>query len=80
MRIIIVGGGFAGVTLTEYLTRSVAREVEVIVISSENHMAFTPMLTEVLGRSLYWLDVVTPGRQTALRNLADGHGKWHRSE
>jgi len=67
MRIIIVGGGFAGVTLAEYLTRSVAREVEVIVISSENHMVFTPMLAEVLGRSLSWLDVVTPGRQMAPR-------------
>ena len=51
MRIIIVGGGFAGVTLAEYLTRNAARETEVMVISSENHMVFTPMLAEVLGRS-----------------------------
>jgi NADH:quinone reductase (non-electrogenic) len=66
-RIIIVGSGFAGMTLAEYLTRHVARDVEVVVISSENHMVFTPMLAEVVGRSLSPLDVVMPGRQMAPR-------------
>jgi NADH dehydrogenase len=66
-RIIIAGGGFAGLTLAECLTRRVARDVEVVVISSENHMVFTPMLAEVVGRSLSALDVVMPGRQMAPR-------------
>src|SRR5271167_4038488 len=66
-RIIIVGGGFAGVTLAEHLNRHVGREVEVVVISSENHMVFTPMLAEVAGRSLSTFDVVVPGRQMASR-------------
>jgi NADH:quinone reductase (non-electrogenic) len=66
-RIIIVGSGFAGMTLAEYLTRHVARDLEVVVISSENHMVFTPMLAEVVGRSLSPLDVVMPGRQMAPR-------------
>ena len=66
-RVIIVGGGFAGVTLAEHLNRRVARDVEVVVISSENHMVFTPMLAEVAGRSLSGLDVVLPGRQIAPR-------------
>src|SRR5215469_7502329 len=66
-RIIIVGGGFAGVTLAEHLDRRVARDDEVVVISSENHMVFTPMLAEVAGRSLTGLDVVVPGRQVAPR-------------
>jgi NADH:ubiquinone reductase (H+-translocating) len=66
-RIIIVGGGFAGVTLAEHLNRHVGREVEVAVISSENHMVFTPMLAEVAGRSLSTFDVVVPGRQIAPR-------------
>jgi len=66
-RIIIVGGGFAGVTLAEHLNRFVSRDVEVVVISSENHMVFTPMLAEVAGRSLSGLDVVVPGRQIAPR-------------
>src|SRR6516165_77613 len=64
-RVIIVGGGFAGVTLAEHLSRRVAPNVEVVVISSENHMVFTPMLAEVAGRSLSALDVVVSGRQVA---------------
>ena len=66
-RIIIVGGGFAGATLAEHLNRRVARDVEVVVISSDNHMVFTPMLAEVAGRSLSGFDVVMPGRQMAPR-------------
>jgi NADH dehydrogenase len=68
-RIVIVGGGFAGLTLAEYLTRRVARDVEIAVISSENHMVFTPMLAEVAGRSLSALDIVVPGRQMASHAL-----------
>lgn len=64
-RIVIVGAGFAGVTLAEQLSRLVARDVEVVVISSDNHMVFTPMLPEVAGRSLSPFDVVVPGRQIA---------------
>jgi NADH:ubiquinone reductase (H+-translocating) len=64
-RVVIVGGGFAGVTLAERLSRRVAPNVEVVVISSENHMVFTPMLAEVGSRSLSALDVVMPGRQIA---------------
>jgi NADH:ubiquinone reductase (H+-translocating) len=64
-RVVIVGGGFAGVTLAEELGRRVTPIVEVVVISSENHMVFTPMLAEVAGRSLSALDVVMSGRQIA---------------
>ncbi len=65
-RVIIVGGGFAGVTLAEHLSR-MSRDLEVAVISSENHMVFTPMLAEVAGRSLSGLEVVVPGRAIAPR-------------
>jgi NADH:ubiquinone reductase (H+-translocating) len=66
-KVVIVGSGFAGVTLAEQLDRLVAPDVEVVVISSENHLVFTPMLAEVAGRSLSPLDVVVPGRQVAHR-------------
>jgi NADH:ubiquinone reductase (H+-translocating) len=66
-RIIVVGGGFAGVTLAQDLKRHIGRDGEAVVISSENHMVFTPMLAEVAGRSLGGLDVVVPGRQIAPR-------------
>jgi NADH:ubiquinone reductase (H+-translocating) len=65
VRIVIVGGGFAGVTLAEHLDRHITNDVEVVVISSENHMVFTPMLAEVAGRSLAGLDVVVTGRLLA---------------
>ena len=66
-RVIIVGSGFAGVTLAGDLNRRAALGIEVVVISSENHMVFTPMPAEVAGRSLSGLDVVMPGRQIAHR-------------
>jgi NADH:ubiquinone reductase (H+-translocating) len=66
-KVIIVGGGFAGATLAEQLSRRLAPDLEVVVISSENHLVFTPMLAEVAGRSLSGLDVVIPGRQMAPR-------------
>jgi NADH:ubiquinone reductase (H+-translocating) len=69
LRIVIVGGGFAGVTVSEDLNRRAARDLEVVVISSENHMVFTPMLAEVASRSLSGLDVVVSGRQVAPRTI-----------
>ena len=80
-RIIIAGGGFAGVTLAEHLNRRASRDVEVVVISSENHMVFTPMLAEVAGRSLSGLDVVVawPADRSP-RHLANRDGNQRRSE
>jgi NADH:ubiquinone reductase (H+-translocating) len=66
-RIVIVGGGFAGVTLAEDLNRRIGHDVEAVVVSSENHLVFTPMLAEVAGRSLSGLDVVISGREIAPR-------------
>lgn len=66
-RVVIVGGGFAGVTLAEHLNHFMARDAEVVVMSSANHLVFTPMLAEVAGRSLGGFDVVVPGRQIASR-------------
>src|SRR5215467_9607424 len=68
-RVIIAGGGFAGVTLAGRLNRRFARDFEVVVLSSENHMVFTPMLAEVAVRSLSGLDVVMPSRQIAPRAI-----------
>lgn len=65
MRVIVVGGGFGGVSSAQHLNRRFGRDVEVVVISAENHLVFTPMLAEVAGRSLSGLDVVVSGRQIA---------------
>ncbi|HEY5040478.1 MAG TPA: FAD-dependent oxidoreductase [Verrucomicrobiae bacterium] len=66
-RIVIVGGGFAGVTLAQRLECALSVQTEIIVISAENHLVFTPMLPEVVGRTISPLNVVVAGRQLTRR-------------
>jgi NADH dehydrogenase len=62
-----VGGGFGGVTLAQHLERKVPPETEIVLISSENHFVFTPMLAEVVGRSISPLHMSVVGRQMVRR-------------
>ena len=62
-----MGGGFAGVTLAQRLERLLPTQTEVIVLSAENHLVFTPMLPEVVGRTISPLHVVVAGRQLTRR-------------
>jgi NADH dehydrogenase len=66
-RVIIVGGGFGGVTLAQHLEKKLSAEVEIALISSENHFLFTPMLAEVVGRSLSPLHIAVAGRRMVRR-------------
>ena len=65
--IVIVGGGFAGATLAQHLERSLPAAIEIVVISGENHLVFTPMLPEVVGRTISPLHVVVAGRELTRR-------------
>ena len=65
--IVIVGGGFAGVRLAQRLERTLAPSMEIVVVSSENHVVFTPMLPEVVGRTISPFDIVVPGREMTRR-------------
>jgi NADH dehydrogenase len=65
--IVIVGGGFAGVTLAQRLERSLPAQTEIIVLGADNHLVFSPMLPEVVGRTISPLHVVVPGRQLTRR-------------
>lgn len=66
-RVIIIGGGFGGVTVAQHLERRLPSEIEVVLISSENHFVFTPMLAEAVGRSISPDHVVVVGRQMVRR-------------
>lgn len=45
-RIVIVGGGFAGATLAQQLERGLGDRIQIMVVSKDNHLVFTPMLPE----------------------------------
>jgi NADH:ubiquinone reductase (H+-translocating) len=72
-KIVIVGGGFAGVTLAQCLERSLPTKTEIIALGDKNHLVFTPLLPEVVGRTVSPLDVVVAGRQLTRRT------KWMES-
>ena len=63
-RIIIVGGGFAGVKCARILRRRLSRcEHEVVLFDRQNHMVFHPLLAEAAGASLNPDAVAAPLRQ-----------------
>jgi len=64
-RIVIAGGGFAGLSAAMYLDKTLARraEADVTLISRENFILFTPMLHEVAAGDLYPGDIVNPLRR-----------------
>ena len=63
--IIILGGGFAGISAAMYLDKTLARraDIEVTLINRENFILFTPMLHEVAAGDLYPGDIVNPIRR-----------------
>ena len=64
-RVVIVGGGFAGVDLARALRRALPARWEVVLYNRENHLCFSPLLPEVVGASLNPLHVVWSIREMA---------------
>jgi NADH dehydrogenase len=64
-RIVIVGGGFAGLYAAKQLDKRLARrpDIEVTLISRENFILFTPMLHEVAAGDLSPIDIVSSLRR-----------------
>lgn len=64
-KIVILGGGFAGLRAAMYFDKGLARreDVEVTLISRENFTLFTPMLHEVASGDLYGGDIINPIRR-----------------
>ena len=78
-RIVILGGGFAGVTTAAHLEQQFGADpsVSLTLISDTNALLFTPMLAEVAGSSLEASHITTPlrtslRRTTVIRNRVIG--------
>jgi len=62
-RIVVLGGGFAGVAVARRLERKLRRdEAEIAIVSRDNFTLFTPMLPEVSSGGLEPRHVATPVR------------------
>jgi NADH:ubiquinone reductase (H+-translocating) len=64
-KILILGGGFAGVYTAMALEKELHKDarVEIGLVSKENYMVFQPMLPEVISGSIGILDTITPIRR-----------------
>jgi NADH:ubiquinone reductase (H+-translocating) len=64
-RILILGGGFAGLYAAIRLEATLARspDVEITLINRDNFFLFTPMLHEVAASDLDLSNIVSPVRQ-----------------
>jgi NADH:ubiquinone reductase (H+-translocating) len=68
-RIVVIGGGFAGVYAAQALERKLRRreDVEILLFCRENYTVFQPMLAEVISGTLAVTDVVSPLRRMLKR-------------
>ena len=68
-RIVILGGGFGGLSAARELERLLARDpnVEITLVNRENFFLFTPMLHEVAASDLDLATIVSPLRRMLKR-------------
>jgi hypothetical protein len=68
-RIVILGGGFAGVYAALHLEKLLAHrpEVEICLVSRDNFFLFTPMLHEIAASDLEITNIVNPLRKLLRR-------------
>lgn len=70
-RVVILGGGFAGVYAASELERRMRRSersrVEITLVSRDNYVTFQPLLPEVISGSVDMLHVISPIRRLAKR-------------
>ena len=62
-RVLILGGGFAGLFAARNLRKRLGGDVDVELISEENYFVFQPLLPEVAAGSITASHAVTPLRQ-----------------
>src|SRR5437879_13890130 len=67
-RILILGGGFAGVYTARTLEKLLAPgEAEITLVNRENYWVYQPMLPEVISGSIGLTNVVSPIRRLCPR-------------
>lgn len=66
-RIVLLGGGFAGVSAARELERRAPADAQITLVNRENFQLFTPMLPEVASGTLDMRAVVSPLRVTLKR-------------
>jgi NADH:ubiquinone reductase (H+-translocating) len=64
-RVVILGGGFAGIYTAMELEKAMGRadDLEIVLVNKENYFVFQPMLPEVISGTIGILDVVSPIRR-----------------
>ncbi len=75
-RIVILGGGFAGVGTAEHLERKFGADpsVDLTLVSDSNALLFTPMLAQVAASSVEPTHISSPLRTSLRRtNIVRGH-------
>lgn len=60
IRVLIIGGGFAGTAAARHLARH--PEIAVQLVSRDNYFVYQPLLPEVVGGAIHALDTVAPLR------------------
>jgi NADH:quinone reductase (non-electrogenic) len=68
-RVLILGGGFAGLYAAMHLEKALRRQddFDVVLVNRENFFLFTPMLHEVAASDLDLTNIVSPVRQLLKR-------------
>jgi NADH dehydrogenase len=76
IRIVVLGGGFAGIYAVRELERLLGRDprVEMTLVNKDNFFVFTPMLHEVAASDLTLTNIVDPIRKL-LRRATFFHGE-----
>jgi NADH dehydrogenase len=69
IRILILGGGFAGLHAAIHLDDTLARDpdIEITLVNRDNFFLFTPMLHEVAASDLDLTNIVNPVRKLLKR-------------
>ena len=69
-KIVILGGGFAGVECARKLESDFANdsEIEIVMISEDNFLLFTPMLPQVASGMIETRHIIMPIRTICEKN------------